>query len=121
MAEYYELRTNESFYNCSECSSQIEILFIDKDTIEFQCFNEKNPHKIKMPIYDYITKMQIHYIEINFEKCKKNEYHNKYYESYCLECNTHLCEVCLKSREHFTHDKINIKEVLPANKELIII
>ena len=64
--------------------------------------------------------MKIQYKEINNEKCMINK-HNKINEYYCLECNIHLCEICLKSRKHLIHNKINIKEILPNEKELNII
>ena len=46
-----------AFYNCTECSSAIEILSINENecSIEFQCIN--NNHKIKMLINEYINKI----------------------------------------------------------------
>jgi len=43
------LQLNEINYNCTECSSAIEILNINENelTIEFQCLNTKNIHKKK--------------------------------------------------------------------------
>ena len=105
MADQYEIESLEPFYNCSECSSPIEIIFLDNKNIEFRCFNKNNPHKIKIPIEKYIDKIKIHHIEKNNEKCMIND-HYKNYECYCLECNIHLCEICLKSREHLLHDKV---------------
>ena len=117
MEDNPEIESLDPFYNCSECSSQIEILYIDNDNIEFICFNKTNPHKRKMLISEYINKMKMHYIDTNNEKCMK---HNKEYVSYCLECNIHLCDMCLISREHLIHDKIYLKEILPNKKELSI-
>ena len=117
MAEHHEIQTLDPFYNCSECSSLIEIIYIDNKEIEFKCFNPKGSHKKRMPIEDYINKMKIHNIQKNDEKCMIKE-HYKNYESYCLECNKHLCEKCLKSREHLLHNTINIKEFLPKINEL---
>ena len=50
-----ELIQEELLYNCTECSSAIEILSINEDecTIEFQCINNK--HKKKMPIKEYLN------------------------------------------------------------------
>ena len=70
-----------------------------------------------MPIEEYINKMKINNFEMNNEKCMIKE-HYKNYECYCLECNSHLCEKCLKSRQHLLHDKISIKEVIPTTNEL---
>ena len=43
-------KLNEIYYNCSECSSSVEILSINEkeSNIEFKCIN--NNHKIKMLI-----------------------------------------------------------------------
>ena len=116
-----ETISKDIFYNCSECSSLIEVLFVDKDIIEFKCFNEKNPHKIKMPLNEYIEKMASHHLEKNYDKCKINENHNKNYESYCLECNTHLCEECLNTGQHLFHYKINMKEIVPKDNEIKLV
>ena len=91
MEEEGKIETLDPFYNCSECSSLIEIIFLDNIIIEFQCFNKKNSHKLKMKIEEYIDKMKIHHIESNNEKCMING-HYKEYENYCLECNIHLCD-----------------------------
>ena len=122
MEEEPEPETKEPFYECSkeQCSSPIEIIFLDKENIEFRCFNKKNNHNSKMAIEEFIYKMKIHHIEKNDEKCMINE-HYKENEIYCLECNIHLCELCLKSREHLSHHKINIKEILPKENEIKMI
>ena len=49
------LESNKKLYNCSECSSVIEIISIDHDNIEFKC---KNNHNMKMKIKDYLDKMK---------------------------------------------------------------
>ena len=115
-----EIETPDPFYNCSECSSPIEIIFLDNKNIEFKCFNKKKSHNMKMSIEEYINKMKINHIGINNEKCMING-HYKNYECYCLDCNAHLCELCLKSRDHLLHDKINIKEILPRKNELNLV
>ena len=40
---------NYIYYNCSECSSLIEIISIDEENnmIEFKCLNKKNYHEKK--------------------------------------------------------------------------
>ena len=45
MNEAPSLESNKIYYNCSECSSTIEILSLSKDNIEFKC---NNNHKIKI-------------------------------------------------------------------------
>ena len=51
-------RQNEILYNCTECSSAIEILSINEDecSIEFQCINNK--HKKIIPINEYLNKIK---------------------------------------------------------------
>ena len=43
MEEEPEPETKEPFYECSkeQCSSPIEIIFLDKENIKFRCFNKK--------------------------------------------------------------------------------
>ena len=113
-----ELIQEELLYNCTECSSAIEILSINEDecTIEFQCINNK--HKKKMPIKEYLNKMK-NYNDSNINNDICN-IHNLKYECYCLDCNIHLCKECLKLRNHFNHFKNNIIEAQPNKKELNI-
>ena len=83
---------NEINYNCTECSSSIEILSIDNDkcSIEFKCLNKNKSHNKKTLIKDYINKMKYYNnIDINNDICK---IHDNKYEYYCLECNIHLCK-----------------------------
>ena len=50
-------------YNCTECSSLIEILTIDdiNNLIEFKCLNKKNNHgKKTMTIKEFLEKMKKH-------------------------------------------------------------
>jgi hypothetical protein len=56
-----EIEIKKMFYNCTECSSLIEILSIDEDknNIEFICLNKNNDtHKKKMQINQYLEKMK---------------------------------------------------------------
>ena len=114
-----ELIQEELLYNCTECSSAIEILSINEDecTIEFQCINNK--HKKKMPIKEYLNKMK-NYNDSNINNDICN-IHNLKYECYCIDCNAHLCKECLKSRNHFNHFKNNIIEAQLTKKEINII
>ena len=108
------------YYNCSECSSVIEILKIDEEYIEFKC---NNNHNIKINIKEYLAKIKENKNKINLNNdiilngsiCTK---HKKEYLCYCFECNKHLCKKCLMSGEHSYHYKINIIEIMPNNKIL---
>ena len=124
MEEYQpESKTEISFYACSEnqCFLPIEIISLDKETIKFKCFNKKDPHIVEMKIEDYINKMKMHNINEKRGKCTMKDHHKYDYESFCFECSKHLCEICLKSREHLSHNKIDIKEYSPTKKELEIV
>ena len=115
-----QCQLKEINYNCSECSSLIEIISINENenSIEFQCLNKNNTHIRKMSINEYITKMKNYRNEdVNGEICK---IHKEKYEYYCSECNIHLCKNCLKSRNHINHIKNIIIEVQPNKKELDI-
>ena len=112
-----QIQLNDNiFYNCTECSSSIEIISINNNIIEFKCMNN---HKIKLLIDEYIKKMKEYNSKnINDDMCIK---HKKKYKIYCMECNIHLCIECLKSRNHINHNKINIVEIQPNNNEIKII
>ena len=102
-----EQSQEELFYNCSECSSSVEILLINEDecSIEFQCI--KNNHTKKMLIKEYINEMKnFNDKNINNDIC---DIHQKQYECYCLDCNINLCKDCLKLRNHVNHTKNNKK------------
>ena len=56
-----EIEISNIYYNCTDCSSFIEILSIneEKNIIEFKCLNEKNIHEKKIiPINEYLSKME---------------------------------------------------------------
>ena len=114
---------NKIFYNCSECSSLIEILSINENnnTIEFNCLNKNNNHnkKLTMPIKEYLEKMK----KFNNNKLNKDEceIHKAKYLCYCFDCNCHLCKECLKEGNHLNHVKNNIIEIEPSKEELNII
>ena len=114
-------------YNCTKCSSLIEIISINENSniIEFKCLNQNNHHeKEKMPIKEYLDKMQKYtneiINEINDDTCLVHKANNKFI-SYCFDCKCHLCEECLKSRTHFNHNKNNIIEIQPIKEELNIL
>ena len=115
------IELNNKYYNCTECSSSIEILSINEKEgiIEFKCMN--NNHRKKLPIKEYINKMKkYHNKNLNNDICHYNN-HNKKYKFYCLNCKIHLCNECLKSRNHLSHHKNIIMEIQPNKKELNII
>ena len=126
---YSALSTNESLlenydtmYNCTECSSLIEILLIseDKNIIKFKCINKDCGIKKEMPINEYFDKMEKHkQILLNEDICR--EHNSNKYVSYCFDCNCHLCEECLKTGDHIGHNKNNIIEIKPIKEELNII
>ena len=103
-------------YNCSECSSNIEVLALDENKLKFICNNKDNKHNIDIEIKEYLNKMKkFNKIETNDDICNE---HKKKYKSYCFDCNIHLCKECLSTREHNYHYIINIKQILPKNKIL---
>ena len=115
------LNLKEIYYNCTECSSPIEILFINErqNIIEFRC--TKDNHLKKIPIKEYLEKIKkFNDKKINGDLCTEDN-HNKKYEFFCLNCNKHLCKECLKTRNHISHNKKIIIEIQPSQKELDII
>ena len=113
MNEAPRLESNKMFYNCSECSSTIEIMKFDENNIEFKC---NNNHNIKMDIKDYLNKMKkYNNIKINDKTC---EQHGDEYLSYCFDCNMHLCKECLKLGKHSYHYKIILMELIQNGDSL---
>ena len=120
-----ETNNNELYYNCSECSSLIEIISINENNniIEFNCLNpeKKHPKNIIMPLKEYLEKMKKYNDKkLNYDECEIHNKNNKYV-SFCFNCKRHLCEECLKTRNHLNHIKNNIIEIKPMNEELDII
>ena len=112
---------NDINYNCSDCSSLIEILEINEkdNTIKFKCLNEDNEKK--MFIKEYLEKMK----KYKNNKIKdRSEKHNKKYKSYCFECKHHLCKQCLKSEIHKNKNHTNNKylyDIEPTEEKINII
>ena len=114
------IKLNEMNYNCTECSSPIEILYINEkaNIIEFKC--TINNHIKKLSIKEYIQKMKkFNNKNINDEVCIADN-HNKKYEFFCLDCKKHLCKESIKTRDHINHIKKIIIEIQPSEKELNI-
>ena len=112
---------NEINYNCTECSSPIEIFSINEIefTLEFKCIN--NNHKAKMPIKEYIDKMKdFNDKNNNKDICIIKDHNQNIFECYCFDCKKHLCKECLKTRNHIGHNKTNIIEIQPNHKEIKI-
>ena len=116
------MENDNIFYCCTECSSSIEILSINKDMnlIEFKCLNKAHNDVKKMKINEYFEKMEKYKkSNINQDICINHSY--KKYVGYCFDCNKHLCEECLVEREHINHYKNYLLEIKPIKEELDII
>ena len=112
-------------YNCTECSSSIEILSVNEKSgiIEFRCLNNKSHGTKIMPIKEYFESM-IKYknSKFNEDKCSiHSSCKNNSYITYCFDCNRNLCKECLRSRIHINHNKNNIIEIQPIEEELNVI
>ena len=123
VAQNNKIEINDDIcYNCTECSSLIEILSINEDNniIKFRCVNEEFNKTKVMTITEYLNKKNNYSKkEINQDLCEIHN--NNKYVSYCFDCNCHICNECLKSRIHFNHNKNNIVEIQPTQRELHII
>ena len=119
-------KKDNNLYNCDECSSLIEISSINENDnmIVFKCQNKEKRHEKQIKIKDYLEKMiQYNNKSLNEDVCpihSDSENKNKY-ESYCFDCNRHLCRKCLKDRTHLTHYKNNIIEIQPIQEECDIV
>ena len=110
-----EKELDNIFYNCTECSSFIEILLIkeNENSIKFKC---EKKHKKDMPIEEYLKEF-----EKNKKRNEKCNEHNQKYSYYCFNCIRHLCEECLKIKKHKNHKKEIIIENQPSENNLRII
>ena len=118
---------NNSLTICPDCGSSIEILSINENnsSLEYKCLNEKKRHIEKtnfiITIEDYLKKIKENKdnkIDEIKDKCHKENHNLNKYISYCLECSSHLCEECLKTKEHINHKKSNMIEIQPIEEEL---
>ena len=115
-------KQNNIGYNCSECSSLIEITSINEkeNYLSFKCINSNNHNNEKIEINNYLEKMKNHIDNKNLLcKCEMHNYNE--YISYCFDCKYHLCKECLKSKIHKEHNKIYLFELQPNDEELKII
>jgi len=116
-----EDKLNDIGYNCTECSSLIEIITLNQDNnfIKFKCLNKNNSHEKTLSIKDYLIKMKNHYNkQLNDDKCKVHKNNNEKCICYCFDCKNLLCRECLKSRTHLDHYKNSIMEIQPIQEEL---
>ena len=105
-------------YNCSECSSLIEILSIDENNLDIKCTKNDN-HNNKLMINNYLDKMKKYIDKKNLkDKC---DMHNNKYTIYCINCKCHLCNECLKTRMHKNHNRIYLEEEQTNEEEINII
>ena len=78
------MKFNEMYYNCTECSSPIEILYLNEkaNIIEFKC--SINNHIKRLSIKEYMQTMKkFNNKNINDDICIVDN-HNKKYEFFCL-------------------------------------
>ena len=118
-----EDKYNDISYNCTECSSLIEIisLYQDNNFIKFKCLNKNNCHEKTLSIKDYLQNMKNHYNkQLNDDICKVHTNKTEKYVCYCFNCKNHLCKECLESRTHLKHNKNSIMEIQPIQEELNI-
>ena len=118
---------NNNFTLCPDCGSSIEILSINENKIEYRCLNEKKKHKeetkFTKTIEEYLKikeNRDNNYDEIK-DKCHIENHNLNNYVSYCLDCRCHLCNECLKSKEHINHRKSNMIEIQPIEEEITLI
>ena len=88
---FFEKELDNIYYNCSECSSLIEIFSINEknNMIKFKCNNKDNNHNKEMKIKEYLNKMKKNK---NINRNEKCDIHNKQYQLYCFDCYKHLCK-----------------------------
>jgi len=129
-ADETEKLLNNNFTICPDCGSSIEILSINENdfSIKYKCLNEKKRHaestNFIIAIEEYLKKIKESkdnkFDELK-DKCHIENHNLNKYVSYCLECRCHLCEECLKTKEHINHRKSNMLEIQPIEEELNII
>lgn len=122
--------TKELIPICQKCSSNIELISIDEiktneeinQIIKYRCIKEKTVNQISFKDYIKLIKEKENN-EKNQEdlkaQCEKHQ--SKNFISYCFDCNSHLCEDCLKASSHLMHIKNNIVEIEPLEEELNVI
>jgi len=121
---------NNNFTICPDCGSLIAILSINENnsSLEYKCLNEKKKHtektKFIITIEEYLKKIKENKnnkIDEIKDKCQIENHNLNNYISYCLDCKCHLCDECLKTKEHINHRKSNMVEIQPIQEELKVI
>ena len=109
--------SKDDCYTCTECSSDIEILSLNKEksTIQFICLN-KNSHGIKeMDINQYIKEMKKNtYLYNKCSSCniiQKDKLNNNDNFLLCLKCNKIFCCKCFELHLNNTEDIKLHKEI----------
>ena len=118
------IRDADISYNCTECSSLIEIISLKQanNLVKFRCLNKNNSHEKTLLIREYLQKMKNHCNkQLNDDICKVHINNQEKYECYCFDCKKHLCQECLESRTHLKHNKNSFKEIKPIQEELNIV
>ena len=109
-------------YCCPYCTNLPEILNYNEGNgmIKFKC---KKHGENNICIDDYLEniKKYVSISEINTKnKCSKHR--NELFTNYCLTCQEHICQKCLKeSKIHENHIKYNIESLRPNNNEILVI
>ena len=113
---FIEEEANKVYCHCSECPKPMEIISLDNNIIKFICTNEEDKHEKEMLLRDFIIKMNLNKKCDIKDTCFK---HQREYKYFCVDCNKHLCEICLESRDHYNHIKNDIeKEIKPKKNEI---
>jgi len=123
IGETEEFKSN-NFTKCPDCGSSIEILSIYENRIEYRCLNEKNEHieetKFTKTIEEYLKNI-IRNKDNKIDKCHIENHNLNNYVGYCLDCKFHLCDECLKTKEHINHRKSYMVEIQPIEEEIKLI
>ena len=114
---------NKNCYNCTKCSSSVEILSINEkeNLLTFKCLNpiEKDNHNIQtISIAEYINTMKKYTFSCSeCSICKKLQNQSKDIPifSYCIKCDKIICNDCISE-----HLKLYEKNHPNMSKEYII-
>ena len=102
-----KIREGES-YSCTECSSSIEIFYIDESSymISFKCQNNNESHSTKiLPINEFLfltTKNTYIYAKCSSCNKQQNRINNDEVFKYCVNCKLIFCNNCI-----YIHNKEN--------------
>ena len=113
--EYFQNMPQNSFLfsKCSSCKKQQNEIN-NKEIFKF-CFNCKSILCNKCIFEHNKNHLFIGNNQLSI-KCPTHYQNNN--KSFCIDCNTHLCEDCMKQRKHMKHKKVNIIEIEPSYEEI---